>query len=388
MARSKRISISLKQRWRRFRYTLLPLLSFALCATLSVTLWQRQGRLANAVGEVEAVRLSVSAGVDGLLLPLPQGQWTLFDTLEKGQVITQLDDRPIRAAIRTLRLEVVRLHEELAAVETQVAWDQADRKHDDTREAVRLAWDVERRRLELLDRKAQVEIDRVELQRLEWRLHFLKPLRDNNVVSEMELGEEERARDLVARRIEENRKVVTRADAQLAESEKRAKSFSPQQIQIARLLAPVQAEIAKGESAVAELVLQVENLQIRAPISGVISEIFSWPGQYVRAGDPVLLIAAPAGRYIVSYVREDQRFRPTVDTPVQVRLRAPNSQRIATHVERIGPQFVLIPEHHRRDPGVAEWGLPVRIALPCKWTARPGELIDVTYEIWADKKSS
>lgn len=334
----------------------------------------------NAVGEVEAVRVAVAAGADGLVVFLPRGQWSLFDTVAKGEVLARLDDRPVLTAIQTSRLEVKRLEKELDAVETNVAWDQADRRFNDAREIARLAWDIERRRIDVLDRKVAIEADRVELKRHDWRLDFLEPLMKRGIVSEMEHGEEQLLRDEVARRIDGNDKALKEAEVQLAASRKRLDSFSPQRIEVMRLLAPIQAEIVKQQSAVEELVLQVETLEVRAPISGTICEIASWPGQHVCQGDTVVTIAATAGRYIVSYVRQEQRIRPTVNTPVDVRIRLPNSPRIATRVERIGPQFELIPEHHRRDPAVPEWGLPVRIALPKRWVARPGELIDVTFK--------
>ncbi|HBO45618.1 MAG TPA: hypothetical protein DD670_17165 [Planctomycetaceae bacterium] len=384
MARLKRIPIPLSQRWRRFRYTLLPVLSFAGCVALAAVLWQRQGLSPNAVGEVEAVRIDVAAGTDGLLVALPRGQWSLFDVVEKDDLIARLDDRPAKAAIRTVQWEVRRLEKELTAVEAQTAWDQARRRHDDSREAARLAWDIERRRLDVLDRKALIEVDRVELKRIEWRLDYLKPLAEQNAISKMECGEEEILRDQVVRRIDENTAVLAEAESQLAVAEKRFEQFAPEHIEVTRLLAPIQAEITMQESAIEELVLQVETLEIRAPISGTICQVCSWPGQHVRQGDPVVTIAAATGRYIVGYVRQEQRIRPTVDSPVEVRVRLPNSPQIAARVERIGPQYELIPERHRRDPAVLEWGLPVRIALPRQLSARPGELIDVTFKTWED----
>jgi len=380
MAKPKRIPVSLAQRWRRFRYKVLPLLSFGVCVALALALWQRQGQMPNALGEVEAVRVTVAAGADGLVVPLLGGQWSLFDTVGQEELIARLDDRPVLAAIRTARLEVKRLDRELDAVEARVAWDQADRRFDDTQEIARLSWDVERRRLDVLDRKVIIEADRVAMKRHEWRLGFLEGLTERRIISEMECGEVRLLRDEVARRIDENRKALKEAQAQLAVSERRLGAFSAQQIEVTRLLAPVQVEIVKQQSAVEELALQVETLEIRAPISGTICEILSWPGQHVRQGDPIVTIAAPVGRYIVSYIRQEQRIRPTVDTPVDVRIRLPNSRRVATRVERVGPQFELIPQHHRRDPAVLEWGLPVRIALPKQMTARPGELIDIIFK--------
>ena len=72
---------------RRFRYGAMPLVSFIGCVALMIWMWQRQGRQPNAVGEVEAVRVDVAAGADGLLVPLPHGPWTLFDSVQSGQLL-------------------------------------------------------------------------------------------------------------------------------------------------------------------------------------------------------------------------------------------------------------------------------------------------------------
>ena len=382
MAREKRIPIPFVQRWRRFRYTVLPALGFLACVAGTLVLWQRQARLPNAVGEVEAVRLDLAAAVEGTLVPLSRPPWTLFDVIEKDEVVARLDDRPVRAALETLRLDVVALAKQLEATEAGVAWDQADRRFDDRREAARLAWEIERRRLDVLDRRTLVEVDRVELQRRDRRLDFLRPLVRTKAISNQEFFEEELRREEVAKRIEENLKVLDESGRQVDSAEARLKGFAPQTIEVAKLLAPVQAQVAAAQSRVRQVELQVESLEIRSPIHGVISQVYSWPGQHVRAGDPVVAIATDTGRYIVSYLRQEQHIRPTENMPVEVRIRAPGSQPVATTVQCVGPQVELIPEHQRRDPKVVEWGLPVRIAVPKGLAVRPGELIDVTFKTW------
>ncbi len=78
------------------QHTALPVVSFSACLLLTLWLWQQQGELPNAVGEVEAVRIDVAVGSDGVLVPLPRGQWTLFDQVEANAVIARLD--PARAS--------------------------------------------------------------------------------------------------------------------------------------------------------------------------------------------------------------------------------------------------------------------------------------------------
>src|SRR3990172_1186960 len=171
-----RVRIPWTVRLYRFRRHVLPLLGFATCTVLTTWLWDRQGSLPNAVGEVEAVRIEVAAATDGELLPLPRGNWTLFDAVPAGEVIARLDDRPARVELATLHKELIRLQQEVDAYAARIDLEQAGRAHDQRSEAVRLAWDNERHRLQALDRQAEIQGDRIELQRVDLQLSILKRL--------------------------------------------------------------------------------------------------------------------------------------------------------------------------------------------------------------------
>ena len=89
MKAGERIPTPWKQRWRRFRYSALPGLCFLACVVLMLSMWRQQGRLPNAVGEVESVRVEIAAGTDGRLSPLVDREnwWAPFETVEKDDLI-------------------------------------------------------------------------------------------------------------------------------------------------------------------------------------------------------------------------------------------------------------------------------------------------------------
>jgi len=383
MTATQRIPIPWKHKWRRFRYSVMPVLSFVVCVGLTLWLWDRQGQLPNAVGEVEAVRVDVTAGSDGLLAPLPRGTWTLFDQVEKGEVVARLDDRPVHAQAETVRLELERLRKELDAAAAQIELDEAVRRSTHLRNMAQMQWDLARLKLDVLDRRTALEVDRVELMARRARLDFLRSLREKEIVGELELTEEQMLYDQVAKRVAEQEKALSEAQSNLAAAQSNTATLpEPVHADVARLLAPLQAAILAQESRVRELELAVQMLEIRAPISGTICAIHRWPGQHVRTGDPIVTIAAQKGRYIVSYVRQEQRLYVEPGMPVALRLRAPASREIPSSVERVGPQIEPVPPHLLRDPTRPEWGQPVRIVLPPKLPVRPGELIDITFEPW------
>ena len=381
MSVSDRIPTPWTYKWQRFRYGALPVLSFAVSVMLSLSLWDLQARRSNVVGEVAAVRIAVAAGTDGVLLPLSQRQWTLFDTVQANQTIARLDDRPAQAALETFRKELTRLRSEVDAAAARIELERSNLDRDHRREAVRLAWQIERQRLQVLDRRAVIETDRVELQREITLLASQESLLERNAFARSEVVQSRFRRDEVAKRIEQNTAALVEAEQQRKSAMERLKNF-PELVPsaVARLLAAVQARTAVQECRIRELQLQIASLEVRAPISGTISAIHLWPGQAIRAGDPIVTIAADHSRYIVSYVRQEQRFRPTTGTLVAVRLRDPGSRATQATVERVGPQVEPVPIHQLRDPKVPEWGLPVRITLPPALNVRPGELMDITFK--------
>jgi multidrug resistance efflux pump len=390
----QRIPVPFSQWFRHFRYGILPFISFALLVLATGWMWHRQARLPGAVGEVEAVRSDVAAGADGTLAPLvdiaaaAEGelaetdfQWSLFDPVNKGDVLARLDDRPVQAQLKTLEKEVERLTGELTAAEEQFVLDQHGREHDHRREYARLYWELQRHRLNVLDRQTEIETARVELMRLEERVRSLERISRNSVSSALELSGAQLERDRVRETLVRSEAALKEAKTQGAKAKEQLEEFpDPPTLPKQKLLGPLESAIAVQEALQAELHVLVDGLQIRAPISGMIVAIHCWPGQNVRMGDPVLTLASSEARYLVSYVRTGQRVRPTVGTPVDVRMRVPGATPVASAVSHVGPQVELIPEHQRQNPTMLEWGLPVRIELPDGLPARPGELVDVRFK--------
>lgn len=356
------------------------MLTFLGSVGLVLWLWQRQGRLPSAVGEVEAIRVDVAVRVDGLLAPLSRPPWQLLEQVEAQQLVARLDDRPLQANLDTFRAELVRLRKTLEAEQVRVALEQADRQTGHLGEAARLAWQVEQHRLRVLELRAVLEGDRVALRRLDARLEFLVPLHQRGAVSDVEISDARLMRDEVAKRVAETEKVLAEAERHHWAARQRLQEFPPLVLAEAnQLLSPVEAAVSVQEATIRQLQVQAEWLEIRAPLSGTIVAIYRHPGQTVRAGEPVMTIAAQQGRYILSYVPQEHRFRPEVGMAVEVRPRLPGSPPCQSLVEQVGPQVELIPEHQRRDPRLLEWGQPVRIMLPEGLDARPGELLDIVF---------
>jgi multidrug resistance efflux pump len=367
-----------KLRLTRFCYRGLPVLGFVGCLTATLWLWQRQGNVSMLAGEVVAVRMDVTSRSDGQLAPLPREPWSLYDRVEADQVIARLDDRAVLAQLDVGRKELARIRADLDAAVVKNSLDQGDRDLNYASEATRLAVEHQRTLLWLLERRIQSETDRLELRRCEARIEHLKPLHEKNAIPKLQWVEEDLARNIVAKRLDEG--LAALREAEIAEKTLREQAEKlPARVaaEAAKLLTPFRAAIESQQARVRELELAGDHLIVRSPINGVICAILRRPGENVRAGDPIVTVTDPRGQGIVSYLRQEDRLRPQPGMAAEVRPRLLPGRTVATRVERVGPQFEPIPLHLCRDPKTPEWGLPVFIAVPDGLPVRPGELLDV-----------
>jgi multidrug resistance efflux pump len=367
--------------WQRFRYTTLPLLGFFSSAALTLLLWTRHGEMPHAIGEIEAIRVDVASPLSGMLAPLPQQRWALYETVEPNQVVAQLDDRPLQAELATLASELQRLRKEFDAVAEKLAISEANRKMTYMTDAVRLNIELEQHNLVLLERQSEVAVNRLEAQRRSVYYDCLKPMHDKKIVSDLEFNNARMLRDEASARLAENTKVLGQAESEKKAAEARMQQlpkFLP--IEVEKELAPIAAAAQVQEAKIKELEIQIGLLTIRSPIHGMIIAINHWPQTAIRAGDTLLTIASDERRYIVSYVRQEQHVSPKTGMDVDVRKRAAISPTVRSFVERVGPQIEQIPIHLARDPKYPEWGVPVRIAIPKGFVGQPGELFEVTFK--------
>jgi multidrug resistance efflux pump len=375
------IPIPWKQRWRRFRFEILPTFGLLAFGAVAVYLWSNSGGMPHTIGEVEAIRVEITSPLEGILVQPPSGPWALFERMEPSQVVAQLDDRPIRAQLAMLTEELGRLRLELDAAAEKIGVAESDRVRTYLTEAVRLCIELEQRRIALLDRQVLVAIDRLEAERTNTRCECLKPLLAKKMISELEMNDAKMRRDEAAKRLAENLKLFAECETQQKDAESRQTKLPGfRAADVPKELAPIKAATAVQQAKIRELEVQISRMTIRAPIGGLICRVHHWPGEAIHAAEPILTLAAEQGRYIVSYIRQEQRIEPKLGMAVDVRIRAPLSKHYATVVEKIGPQVEAVPTHQCRDPKIPEWGLPVRITVPPELAIRPGQLLDVTFK--------
>ncbi|MEX2141193.1 MAG: hypothetical protein WD894_18150 [Pirellulales bacterium] len=387
-----KIPVPWSQRWRTVRVRTLPVLVFALAVGGTAYLWNRQLVMTQAVGEVYGRRIDLAVQYDGVLLDSPYRSWKLYDRVNAGDLLAQLDERPTLALIDTVRQELKQARGELAAAEEEFRTTQDDREFERLREARELAIDIENRRLEIADRKTLLAQARMELARQQPRLEVVDRLmaKDTRLMNELDTLEVRRLRDVAQATIEGHEQYIAAAEALLASAVARQnRQTTAVKADLDRVLNPLRAALEYQSARIRELEVILPALEIRSPIAGYIvpttlssnapvQPIAAMPGQQVRAGTVLFTVAAEEPEYIVSYVRPTQRLQPEVGMTVAVRPRHGNQIAHAT-IDRVGPQVELVPSHQVRDQRVTEWGLPVRIQVPRVLQLRPGELVDLKF---------
>lgn len=135
-----------------------------------------------------------------------------------------------------------------------------------------------------------------------------------------------------------------------------------------------------AETQLSRVQLDAGRLDVISPVDGQIEETLVQLRQSVLAGQPLLTVIPQRGTIVVVYVREQSLFRPFAGMPVTLRSRSNVNQQVDAVVEAVGPKVEQIPERHRTNPKLVEWGRPMRIRVPEEWNVEPGSLLDVVLD--------
>jgi len=378
--RPRPIPTPLSQHWRRVRYQLVPVLVFVASVLGVAALWRRQASTSGTIGEVAAVRIPVRSQYPGYLSELADPV-ELFQRVDKNMVVARLEDKAAESSLAALTKDVEALQAEVEAARIRLKREQAERGYDRLLETRRLALDVERTELVILDLQTEVATEKARLERYNRLLARAEHLRQTEAASlqtVVDLTLERDRSEAVIRGTEER---IQQAKANLQAARERLKAHpEAQPLQADPYLEPIRRRRDAQAKRVQELQLRLAAMTLRAPESGTVCAILREPGQAVQAGEDILLIAPDRRAYILAYVRQEERIDPAVDMKVVVRSRTSPGQAGQAKVLKVGPQFEEVPPHQRRDPTRPEWGRPVTISTPHDVHLAPGELVDIVFK--------
>lgn len=342
MASLPKIPTPWKQQWRRIRYQLVPVATMGLAVLFTAWLWKRHVATVNGVGEVSVAQADVVSNRDGMLVKLPR-QLLPFTSVRRNELIAKLDHRPVVESIMSLRKEAVQLRSSLP--KPPIATPPTTRPTD----PAGLAIYRERQRLTAIDAAAQLLLDCIDQ------------------------SDEEGA---VRAKLKEVRRAMKVVD--LAQPD--PKSPLPENIE--QPLNACRAEINAIEARLGSIEGEVEALRVYSPMDGMVTGVYRYPNQAVRAGETIATITSAEGQQVVSYVRQEQGFEPIPGMEVEVHPRIPGRKSSYGYIKHVGPKVESVPHKQLRDPKIAEWGIPVIIEVPSgALNLRPGQLVGLKYKL-------
>lgn len=370
------------QHVRRFRYQVLPVLFFLAALGASTTLWDRQQSRLTATGEVLAISVNLASDQDGRLVTFTDSTRNpLLTTVKAGDIVAQLDSATVREEVAAMRSELASLRAEIEAKATELGMEIGQYQQSRTLDLRRLSLDVERQQLDLLDRQARLQTNRIALIQMQSELEIYQKANARGVETEYSVQNAEHLRDAAYQQVEGEQAAIATATAQLKLTQERLAEFGQEEamdVQTDTILAPIRHSVTAQSARIRRLELLLDTLTIRSPVDGRITAIHYRPGQAIMAGEPILTVTALQSQVVVSYLREGLNYRPNVDDEVSIRRRG-GGDPITGRIARVGSSIELVPVHQLRSPDRAEWGLPVSIAIPPAANLLPGELVEVSF---------
>jgi hypothetical protein len=334
----------------------------------------------------------------------------LFENVTKGQTVaivnTVLDNEQPRIELQTQLDAIVAEIEHLSAqlVPTQEAL-QADESDRAINHIVRMRTfdvDIENARIQILSLNSQIASDRIILEDLAMEVKVTRDLVEKKAVAPIEHEKVQVQYDALAKKIDENGKLLNQAKSDLEQTKQRrdeyAKSlpFSPSvddALEVIRKQIAVQERLMKGLLAQIAALEARESLEIKAPIDGVIipiqrqtnevlmlrpgEKIMGQPGEVVTAGEPILAIAEALPNEIVAYIGEGLLGQVEEEIPVEIIKERDPPQIARSQITEIGPTIELMPERMWSNPNIPQWGRPILIDIPEGLELIPGEMIGI-----------
>jgi multidrug resistance efflux pump len=359
------IPIPLAQRWQDVRGRLLPVLVFAAALGAIAVLWREHVAAPTLVGQAEPVLADVSSHKPGVLAELTVVR---FQRVQAGDPVGQVmvaEPKLIDSSLAVIRAEIAMLQVDMKPIVTL--------QHN--------AMDYNRVRLEWMRQRADLASARVNLQLAETELRRTEELFKEKITSQQKLDEAKANCEALRQEVEELARLV-------AEGETNFKTLQlTNATEITRITEdPLRAAIAVQESKLRLTEAELSPITLRAPIDGIVTLIYHRPGEAVIAGQPILALATLNPVRIVGYLRLPLRDEPKPGTRVEVRTRSWHREVGSAKVMAVGTQMEAIPPALQGPLKVVnlELGLPLDISLPANLKIRPGELVDLRFDLRAD----
>ena len=377
----------------RWRLHLLPVLVWLGAVACVIGLFSRRSARFEVLGIAQGQLHQVAATCPARLRSVSV---QLFDRVTQGQTLAVVnavaEDEPprsvLQAQLETALAEIEQLMAQLVPTEQNILADNADRQTTRISDARRFSADVENAQLEVLRLRVVIETDKIALEDLAVDVKITEELVGKQAVSPYEMQKVKAQHDALAKKIEENSRLLEQADGALKQAVQRQREYAQQQsppLSQDAALDVIRKAIKVQEKRMNELLVELESLdaretlELKAPCDGIVSQVMRRPTDVILAGEPILTVTQTSVTGIIGYAAEGQLSGIRQGAAVELikRIEPAEVQIERSVVTFVGPAVEQIPARLWRNPNVPEWGRPFLVQAPAQMNVIVGETVGI-----------
>ena len=331
------------------------------------------------IGLAQAPQYEVSAAATGTIDTLVVG---LFQDVQAGEVLATLDERQVLATIATSNATLVKLQADLEAARAQMLSGSGSGLADVNADLRRFQIDEEDRQLAVLSLRVVIESDEVERVRLALDVGRNRQLLGDGIIGQAFFDSIKAAHDVVDTRLTKNKILLAQTEEEFRVARERRSSYEADLAVIPPtepLLAPLLEAVSIEAARLREIQVLRENLILRSPIDGRVSQIFGRRGQAVVPGEPVVIVSERTVSEVVAYLSESDGLRVEEQQPVRLVSHTRPGKVSDSVVLRVSPGIEMLPQRLWRNPQIADYGRAVVIAPQPAMHLTPGETLEVRF---------
>ena len=341
-------------RWREFRVRYIPLLTFLLTVVVIWRIWSILPPSIGVRGIGEGAVALICSPSDGFL---QDASVAPYGWVQAGEPLIRVSpfDPAGRMDMFQSQMQLSRL-----ALEPSLT----DRN----------ALNYEQLRVDSLRLKQELAMAKANLDRAEKTLPRHEALLKERLLAQDVYELTLRDRDFYRAEVEEKGKAIEQIDARLEALRRLSDpSMAGAGSVSSRLLPQLEAQIETMRTNWGPVILS-------APIAGEV-QFQRRPGEFVRAGEPILTINSPRADRIVAYVKQPIMHEPQVGAQVEVVTRSNNPKRFMTEISQVGARVEVITNAvaFLQAGAVVDTGLPFILPIPADVHIRPGEIVEVLW---------
>ncbi|WP_372972081.1 HlyD family secretion protein [Marinobacter sp.] len=323
--------------WKMGRLLLLVLLIIAGIAWVGQWLWYRHTHVVEDYASVTTDLVTVSSRLPGRLesFSLENG-----DPLEQGQTVARLYSQPEELELAQRRARVARMEARLAFEQQQIQQSQKQ-----------LTGGIANARQQLKTAEADLKVAEVTLEDAEQTWQRAEPLYQSGSLSKQQRDRNYYDLMTARARVETARQQVALRQSELDNADMGLFTGSPMTLPTPELLeaqnAITREELEEARADVRKQEALLADMTVTSPASGVVARTFVENGEYLSAGQPILMMYQPDNVWIEARVKETDVRKLAVGQEVKIRVDAWPDRNYSGRIEVIGrsatSQFALIP---------------------------------------------